>query len=157
MISLGVTIWDHQTFSYGPSCNRFSFDRTSWRIPVCGTCLAQSPERTNAFMERSCWNGRLTAWTFHPRTRTCWRRVETAAGLSQKSGGVVPSPWPHPCKSLQERHLLRRWSWRRRFAALAMFSGLGRAGQGALSSSTKTSQRNLKKSLIRAVIKLVTS
>ena len=40
-------------------------------------------------------------------------------------------------------------------AALAMFSGLGRAGQGVLSSSTRTFQRN-ETSFIREVIKLVT-
>ena len=105
VISLGVTIWDHRTFSYRPSCSRFSFDRTSWRIPV----VLVWRNHLNAQMR--LWKGAVgmdgwPAWTYHPRTRTCWGRVASAADLSQKSGGVCPSPWLPPCKSLQERHLL---------------------------------------------------
>ena len=50
-----------------------------------GTCLAQSPERTNAFMERSCWNGRLANLNvpsrYHDLLATSWVSCWSVANM----------------------------------------------------------------------------
>ena len=124
---------------------------TSVHKPV-GTCLAYSPDRTNAFTVNSCLNGWRTSLkvpsTYHVLVRarmvscSClansrWRLSLTSMSARRKPSGIQSST------NSKSRSLgcSGRSFWRRRLAARAMYSGLGRAAHGAsASSSSRTYQ-----------------
>ena len=113
-----------------------------------GTCLAWSSVRTNAFIVRSCWNGRLHSLKVPSMYQllalqscsSCWSVANTRWRLPcffisarRKSAGMC-SWFNSNSWSVGSRGLL---IWRSRLAALARCSGLLSAGQGPSPSSSR--------------------
>lgn len=134
---------------YSLTFSKSVFLREDIKTNANGTCFVHSPECTNVYMVRSCWNGCLTGLkvpsTYQdllaPSCFSCWsdakircRRSLTLISALEKLDGKASSS----TLKFKSRGSSGGNRWRRRFAALEIFSGLGRAGHGSSSSSIWT-------------------